>query len=202
MAKLIFKYATMNSGKTLDLIIRAYNYVETNQKIIIMKPKVDSKGDTRIVSRTGLDRDVNILIDKEDSILDLLKGRLEGVKALLIDEAQFLSKEQIDELFEISKIFDIDVICYGLRLNFKMESFEGSRRLLEIAESLEEYKTLCECGNSARYVGRKVNDEYVLEGEEVVIDGTANVEYVPLCGKCYLNQVKKIDFNKIKKKVR
>ena len=202
MGKLIFRYATMNSGKTLDLIIRAYNYVETSQKIIIMKPKIDSKGDSKIVSRTGLEKNVDILIDKNDSIIELVKQKLENVKAILIDEAQFLNHNQIDELLIISKALDIDVICYGLRLNFKMESFEGSKRLLEIAERLEEFKSLCECGSSARYVGRKVNDEYVLEGEEVVIDGTTNIKYVPLCSKCYLEKVKKIDFNKIKKKVR
>ena len=202
MGKLIFRYATMNSGKTLDLIIRAYNYVETNQKVIIMKPKIDSKGDTKIVSRTGLEQNVNILIDKDDNIFELLKQKLENVKAILIDEAQFLNAEQIDELLILSKALDIDVICYGLRLNFRMEAFEGSKRLLEIAEHLEEFKSLCECGDSARYVGRKVNNEYVLEGEEVVIDGTANIEYVPLCSKCYLEKVKKVDFAKIKKKVR
>ncbi len=202
MAKLIFRYATMNSGKTLDLIIRAYNYVETNQQILIMKPAIDSKGDKKIVSRSGLEKEVNILIDKNDSILELVKGKINNIKAILIDEAQFLNSNQIDELFLISKTFDIDVICYGLRLNFKMESFEGSKRLLEIAENLEEFKSLCECGSTARYVGRKVNNEYVLEGEEVVIDGATNVEYVPLCGKCYLEKVKKVDFDKVKKKVK
>ena len=202
MAKLVFRYATMNSGKTLDLIITAYNYIETNQKIIIMKPSIDSKGDNKIVSRTGLEKDVNILIDKTDSILTLLKGKLDGVKAILIDEAQFLNKDQIDELFIVSKLLDIEVICYGLRLNFKMESFEGSKRLLEIADRLEEFKSMCKCGSTARYVGRTINGEYVLEGDEVIIDGTKDIKYIPLCGNCYLDEVIKIDKEKIKKKVR
>ena len=202
MAKLTFRYATMNSGKTLDLIIRAYNYNEINQKIIIMKPKIDSKGNKKIVSRSGLEKDVDFLIDEGDSILELLKEKINNTNTILIDEAQFLSSKQVDELYLITKVFNINVVCYGLRLNFKMEAFDGSKRLLEISENLEEFKSLCECGNTARYVGRKINDEYVLDGEEVVIDGTDNVKYVPLCGECYLKKVKKIDFDKVKKKVR
>lgn len=202
MAKLTFRYATMNSGKTLDLIIRAYNYNETNQQIIIMKPSIDSKGDKKIVSRSGLEKDVDFLIGENDNILQLVKDRINTTKIILIDEAQFLNSRQVDELFLITKVFNIDVVCYGLRLNFKMESFEGSKRLLEISENLEEFKSLCECGKTARYVGRKINNEYVLDGEEVVIDGTNNVKYVPLCGECYLKKVKKIDFDKVKKKVR
>ena len=107
--------------------------------------------------------------------------------------AQFLSKNQIDELFIITKKFDIPVICYGLRNNFKMEGFSGSIRLLEIADELEEIKTLCPCGEIARYAGRKTNGKFTIEGNEVVIDGSKdNIEYVPLCGKCYLKKVKKI----------
>ena len=202
MAKLTFRYATMNSGKTLDLIIRAYNYNETNQKIIIIKPKIDSKGNKKIVSRSGLEKDVDFLIDEGDSILELLKEKINNTNTILIDEAQFLSSKQVDELYLITKVFNINVVCYGLRLNFKMEAFDGSKRLLEISENLEEFKSLCECGNTARYVGRKINNEYVLDGQEVVIDGTDNVKYVPLCGECYLKKVKKIDFEKVKKKVR
>ena len=202
MAKLTFRYATMNSGKTLDLIIRAYNYNETNQKIIIIKPKIDIKGNKKIVSRSGLEKDVDFLIDEGDSILELLKEKINNTNTILIDEAQFLSSKQVDELYLITKVFNINVVCYGLRLNFKMEAFDGSKRLLEISENLEEFKSLCECGNTARYVGRKINNEYVLDGQEVVIDGTDNVKYVPLCGECYLKKVKKIDFEKVKKKVR
>ena len=97
---------------------------------------------------------------------------------------------------------DIEVICYGLRTNFKMEAFEGSKRLLEIADELEELKTMCHCGKIARYVGRKVNNEYTLEGEEVIIDGTAEIEYIPLCGECYLKEVMRINKGKVKKMLR
>lgn len=196
MAKLHFNYATMNSGKSIDLIRTAYNYEENNQRIIVAKPIVDTKSNDRISSRIGLERKVDILIKKDDSIISLFKDKLENVKCIFIDEVQFLNRKQIDELFLISKFEDIPVICYGLRTNFKMEAFEGSERLLEISDVLEELVTLCECGKVARYVGRKVDNEYTIEGEEVVIDGTDNVEYKPLCGKCYLQKVKKITYRR------
>ena len=198
MAKLNFKYSTMNAGKTLDLIRTVYNYDENGYKVLVLKPKIDTKGEDYIVSRVGVSRKVDYLIDKEDSIVDLIKSDLGDTKSIFVDEAQFLSKKQVDELFLISKVFDKDVICYGLRLNFKMDAFEGSKRLLEISEELEELKTICHCGNIARYVGRKVNGNYVSAGTEVVIDGTDNVEYIPLCGDCYLKEVKGVDYNKVK----
>lgn len=202
MAKLNFKYATMNSGKTLDLIRTAHNYEENGYKVIILKPAIDTKGAAYIESRIGLKRKVNYLIGKEDNITNTIANELDNLTCILVDEAQFLSEKQIDELFLITKVFDIAVICYGLRLNFMMEAFEGSKRLLEIAEELEELKTICKCGNVARYVGRKVSGDYVTFGEEVVIDGTNDIEYVPLCGDCYLKDVKKIDYTKIKRLVR
>lgn len=198
MAKLNFKYATMNSGKTLDLIRTAYNYEENGYNVLLLKPAVDTKGEKCIESRVGLKRQVDYLIEKNDNIIDKISSNLKDITCIFVDEVQFLSKKQIDELFLISKVFDINVICYGLRLNFKMEAFEGSKGLLEIAEELEELKTICKCGNIARYLGRKVNGNYVLEGDEIVIDGTDNVEYIPLCGDCYLKDVKKIDYAKVK----
>ena len=198
MAKLIFKYSTMNSGKTIDLIRTAHNYEENNCKVLVLKPIVDTKGNDKIVTRIGLERKVDILIKEDDSIINILKGKLEDIKCILIDESQFLKQNQIDELFIITKAMDIPVICYGLRNNFKLESFEGSRRLLEISDTLEEFKTLCFCGDVARYAGRKVNGECAVEGEEIVIDGTTDVEYVPLCGKHYLENVTKINLDKIK----
>lgn len=200
MAKLNFKYATMNSGKSLDLMRTAYNYEENGYKILVIKPLIDTKGNDCIVSRVGLKRCVDILLSKEQNVYDIILNMSDNIKCILVDEAQFLTSKQVDELFLVSKKLDIDVICYGLRLNFKMEAFEGSKRLLEIAEELEELKTMCRCGNIARYVGRKVNGNYVSDGEEVVIDGTSNIEYVPLCGNCYLEQVMNIDLEKPKVK--
>lgn len=202
MAKLNFKYATMNSGKTLDLIRTAHNYEENGYNVLLLKPAVDTKGEKCIESRVGLKRQVDYLIEKNDNIIDKISSNLKDITCIFVDEVQFLSKKQIDELFLISKVFDINVICYGFRLNFKMEAFEGSKRLLEIAEELEELKTICKCGSIARYVGRKVNGNYVLEGNEIIIDGTDNVEYIPLCGDCYLKDVKKIDYVKVKRLVK
>ena len=198
MAKLIFKYSTMNSGKTIDLIRTVHNYEENNYKVLVLKPIIDTKGEDKIKTRVGLERKVDYLIKEDESIIELLKGTLEDIECIFIDEAQFLNESQIDELFLITKSMDIPVICYGLRTNFKLESFEGSKRLLEISDTLEEFKTLCYCGDIARYAARKVNGKYVVEGNEVVIDGEKMVEYVPLCGKHYLENVTKIDLTKIK----
>lgn len=194
MAKLHFKYGTMNSGKSIDLMRTAYNYEEMGYKVLVLKPMIDTKGENKLSSRVGMERRVNILIPKNALILPLIKNQItDDLACIFIDEAQFLSKRQIDNIFIITKKFDIPVICYGLRNNFKMEGFAGSIRLLEIADELEEIKTLCHCGEIARYVGRKVNGDFTLEGDEVVIDGSQkNVEYVPLCGKCYLEKVSKL----------
>lgn len=195
MAKLNFKYSSMNSGKTIDLIRTAYNYEENGYKVLVMKPVIDTKGGSKIVTRVGLERETDFLIKPEDDLVTLLQDKLDDVKAIFVDEAQFLKREQVDQLFLISKKYNVDVICYGLRNNFQMNAFEGSERLLAIAEELEELKTMCHCGNIARYVGRKVNGKYVYDGDVVVIDGTKDIEYVPLCGSCYLKEVKNIDID-------
>ena len=201
MAKLHFKYASMNSGKSIDLIRTVYNYEENGFKVLVLKPKVDTKADESVQTRIGLVRKTDFLIKEDDSILNILKSNLNDVIAIFIDEVQFLNKNQIDELFLISKAVDIPIICYGLRNNFKMESFEGSKRLLEIADILEELPTLCNCGNIARYVARKHNGDYEVDGKEIIIDGEDNYEYEPLCGNCYLTKVKKLNLKKINKQL-
>ena len=189
MAKLHFKYATMNAGKSIYLMRTAYNYEENGFKVLVMKPKVDTKSGDRISSRVGLERKVDILIDMEDNIIHLLKGKLDDLYCIFVDEAQFLKEFQVNDLYKVSKLCDIPVICYGLRVNFLGNSFEGSRRLLEISDVLEELPTICSCGSIARMVGRWFDGKFVLDGDEVVIDGTRNVKYIPLCGKCYLEKV-------------
>ena len=198
MAKMHFKYASMNSGKSIDLIRTAYNYEENGYKVLILKPAVDTKGNDHITSRVGLSKKVDELLLYSDNVLEKLKGKLSNIACILVDEAQFLSTKQVEDLFLISKSCDVPVICYGLRTNFKMESFAGSKRLLEIADILEGINTLCSCGEIARYVGRKVGDKYVKDGEEIVIDGTENITYIPLCGKCFLEKVNKLDLKEIK----
>lgn len=203
MAKLLFKYATMNSGKTIDLLRTAYNYEENNGKVIILKPKVDTKGEDKISSRIGIERKVDYLVCYDDELFKLLKGKLNNVNVILVDEAQFLSKKQIEDLSIITKVMDIDVICYGLRVNFRGELFKGSQKLLEEADALDELVTLCECRKVARFVGRKVDGIYKLDGPEIIIDGSRKeVEYVPLCKECYLKKVKNIDFDELKEKLK
>ena len=177
MAKLHFKYASMNSGKSIDLMRTAYNYEENGYNILVMKSTLDTKADNHIASRVGMTRKVDYMLKQEDSVKEVLKNKLNNISCIFVDEAQFLTRMQVEELFEISKIIDIPVLCYGLRTNFKSESFAGGKRLLELADILEELTTLCECGSIARYVGRQVNNEFVLEGKEIVIDGTKDVIY-------------------------
>lgn len=201
MAKMHFKYASMNSGKSIDLIRTAHNYEENGYKVIVIKSALDTKAEDAISSRIGLERKVDYLLLYSESILEKLKGKLKDIACILVDEAQFLSTNQVSELFTVSKACNIPVICYGLRNNFKMESFAGSKKLLETADVLEELTTLCACGQIARYVGRKVGNNFVTEGDEIIIDGTENIEYVPLCGTCYLKKVQKMDLEEIKKEL-
>ena len=201
MAKMHFKYASMNSGKSVDLIRTAYNYEENGYKVLVIKPKIDTKSGENISCRIGLERKVDVLLSSDDSVYASLKDKLLDIHCIFVDEAQFLNRGQVDELFVVSKVMDIPVICYGLRTDFMMEAFDGSKRLLEIADVLEELTTLCNCGSIARYNARIINEEYVSSGEKIVIDNNSSVKYVPVCGNCYLKKVKKIDYNKIKRKL-
>ncbi len=205
MSKLMLYYATMNSGKSFDLIRTDYNYRESGFKTLVLKPSKDTKAEDYIMTRAGLKRKVDCLIGEEDSVIELLSGKLDDVACIFIDEAQFLNKNQVKELRLLTVAVDIPVICYALRLNFKGELFEGSEALFTDADEIIELKTLCplcEKENIARYVGRKVNGEFVIKGREVVIDGSKdNVEYVPLCERHFLEEVKKEDLSLVKRRI-
>ena len=140
MAKFHFRYGAMNAGKSTVLLQTAYNYEEKGKKVVLIKPSVDTKGDEKIVSRIGLERKVDYLISDNDSIISKLGDNLSSLSCILVDEAQFLKRKQVDELFYISKIMDIPVIAFGLRTDFKSNGFEGSIRLLELADALEEIR--------------------------------------------------------------
>lgn len=195
MAKLHFRYSAMNAGKTTIMLQTAYNYEERNQKVLMIKPSIDTKGGRKVVSRIGLSRDVDYLISPDDSILDKIGDCLSWVNCILVDEAQFLRKSQVEELYYITKLYNIPVIAFGLRTDFRTNGFEGSIRLLELADALEEMPTICRCGKKARFNARKVNGEFTSDGDSVVIDGTQNVEYESLCGSCYINKVLKLKKN-------
>lgn len=185
MSKLYFRYGAMGSGKSAALLQVAYNYNEKGMYVILMKPQIDTKAENKISSRIGIERAVDILIPRDSGIIELIPDTKKP-HAIIVDESQFLTSDQVDELYFISKIYDIPVLCYGLRCDFQMKGFEGSTRLLEIADDIEEMKTICKCGNKATQNIRLVNGEPIFEGEQIVIDDHTKVEYKGVCGNCYL----------------
>ena len=202
MAKLYFNYSAMSAGKTIDVITTAYKYNSKGMKALIVKPSIDTKGDKSVVSRIGLEKEVDILLKPEESLIDYIK-KYDEVTCLVIDEAQFLTEKQVYELVIISKYLDIPIICYGLKTDFQGNLFPGSAALLRYADTINELISICSCGKKARFNARKVNGEYVFDGEQVVIG--ADESYDPLCGKCYLEKVLlpySKDFQKIYKKMR
>ncbi len=200
MAKLIFRYGAMNSAKTTAMIQTAFNYEEKGHKIVLIKSSKDTKGGEYVVSRIGLKRKIDEFITPKDKVIDKIEKYLDSVSCIIVDEGQFLLPQQVDELYYISKLYDIPVIAYGLRANFKLEGFDGSPRLLLLAEELEELPTLCRCGKKARLNARKEFGEFVTEGDSVLIDGEdENIEYESLCGECYLKEVMRVDKKNMKK---
>lgn len=199
MGKLYFRYGAMNSGKSTNLLQVAYNYEERGMKVVILKPMTDTKGGNSITSRLGIVRDVDLLLREEKDVFDEVKNyeRQYGkIHCVLVDEVQFLKKHQVDELFKISVMMDIPVICYGLRTDFLMNGFEGSERMLLLAHSIEELKTICTCGKKALLNGRKINGHFVFEGQQIAIDNQDNVEYQSLCPKCYFQLQEEYEENK------
>lgn len=189
MSKLYFRYGAMNSGKSTNLMQVAHNYEERGMRVLLIKPAIDKKGGDKLVSRLGVERKVDLVIPEEMNIYQEVKnwnGANFKINCILVDEVQFLKSNQIDQLFEIAVDLDIPVICYGLRTDFKMQGFEGSTRLLLLAHSIEEMKTICKCGRKAIVNGRKINGKFVFEGEQVAIDHVDNIEYESLCGHCYI----------------
>lgn len=189
MAKLFFKYGAMNSGKSTALMQTAHNYEERGMRVLVAKPKLDTKGSARVVSRLGVSRTVDLLLGMEDDPLAAVKADIAHsgpLACLLVDEAQFLTEKQVDALLRITVELEVPVIAYGLRCDFAAHGFPGSVRLLELAHSIEEMKTICRCGRKAIFNARRVGGQFVFEGDQIVIDGSSETEYVPLCAACYL----------------
>ncbi len=187
MAKLYFRYGAMNCGKTTLLLQTAHNYEERGMKVLIFKPQVDTKGDDKIVSRLGITRKIDNFLTPTDKIQEFLNEN-ELPAAIIVDEAQFLTTKQVDELYLISKKWNIPVLTYGLRNDFLTNTFEGAARLLALADSIEELKTICRCGRKATQNMRFLNGKPVFKGESILIDGTSNIVYESVCGKCYLEK--------------
>lgn len=182
----------MNSGKSTALLQAAHNYEERDQHVLLAKPAIDIKGEKAIISRLGVDREVDFLVTPELDLRKEFANRVAEFKSqtgkkiacLLIDEAQFLTRAQVDQALEIAVIDDIPVLAYGIRTDFLTNGFPGSLRLLEIAHSLEELKTICRCGRKALFNARKIDGRFVFDGDQVAIDGV-HVTYESLCPGCY-----------------
>lgn len=177
----------MNSGKTTNLLQVAHNYEEHGMRVFLIKVKADTKGADYVVSRLGIKRKVDLLVDNDDQIKELIlnEDKKKKIHCVLVDEAQFLNKKHCDDLLAIVIHNNIPVICYGLRTDFRREAFEGSSRLMMLAHSIEELKTVCKCGKKAIFNARKVNGRYTSDGLQLAIDGVDQVEYESFCGSCY-----------------
>lgn len=187
MAKLYFRYGAMNCGKTTHLLQVAHNYEERGMRVLLIKPAIDTKGEDKVVSRLGVTRQVDIQLSNDSTVMELMQP--EKPNAILVDEAQFLSQNQVDELYYMTKIYDIPIICYGLRCDFQMQGFPGSTRLLQLADDIEEMKTICSCGKKATQNLRLINNIPVFNGAQVAIDnGENSISYESVCGECYIKK--------------
>ena len=186
MAKLYFRYGTVGSAKTLNLLAVAHNYRQQSKKALLIKPEIDTRfGEATIQSRAGLSRDADILVAPTTRLAD---AALADVHCLLVDEAQFLSASFVEHLRDVATRLNIPVICYGLRVNFARKLFEGSARLFELADSIEEVKTTCsDCNRKAVFNMRLKNGSPTLDGE--VVEMGADESYQPVCSHHYREQL-------------
>jgi thymidine kinase len=182
MAKLYFRYGTMGSAKTLNLLAVAHSYQLQNKKVLILKPALDTRfGADLVKSRSGLEKRADILVSENSR---LQREQLEGVMCVLVDEAQFLAPVFVEHLRAVSRDHNVPVICYGLRSDFRTELFPGTKRLLELADTIEEVKNTCHyCNRKAIFNMRLVNGRGVCEGPQVLLG--AEETYQPVCSNCY-----------------
>lgn len=195
VAKLYFRYGAMNSGKSTALLQAAHNYEERGQRVVLLKPRIDTKGEATIVSRLGVSRPVDVIVEPEDNLVQVVAAHIDRLQAdtaerlscVLVDEAQFLSPAQVEDLFVVAVQVGVPVLAYGIRTDFQTVAFPGSRRLLEISHSVEELKTICRCGKKAIFNARTADGDFIFDGDQVAIDGV-DVGYESLCGQCYLQE--------------
>ena len=185
MPKLYFRYGAMSSSKTANLLMVAHNYQIQNKKVMLIKPNIDNRfGHSLIKSRCGLQSKTDYLLEKDDDNLKMIDGEdLYKLDAILVDEAQFLTEKQINTLREIANI--IPVICYGLRTDYKTNLFEGSKRLMEIADSIEEIKTTCYFCNKKAIINFKHRDGKIIKTGNNDVDLGAEEKYLSSCWKCW-----------------
>lgn len=191
MAKLKLCYGAMNAGKTMEALRVIFNYEQLGHRVLLMKPAIDTKGGDTIVSRTGFSKKVDVMLEEtDDAYKSFIKENAKGkeIKCVIVDEAQFLSKKQVEQLTDICDKKDIAVLAYALKNNFQGELFPGVKALIEFADELEEIPTLCfnclEEPIKARFNVRMKEGKPITKGDEVAIDGEG-VEYIPVCRKCF-----------------
>ena len=197
MANLFFYYGSMASSKSLRLLSTAYNLEENNVQIMVLKPSLDTRdGEGIIKSRAGLQRKC-VMVDQDVNLYkavkayrNVLASQFETLKWVIVDECQFLTKEQVDQLSDVVDFLDINVMCFGLRTDFQSHLFEGSKRLFELADKIEEIKSTCECGNKKTSINARFdeNGEIITEGNQVLIGG--NEQYKSLCRKCWKDKIR------------
>lgn len=198
MAKLYFRYGAMGCGKTIDLLKVAYNYEERNRSVVMLTSSKDDRfGTGKITTRIGLQRDA-IAVTSDMNIFELISRDYFSADCVLVDEANLLSEKNIEELSDVVDKLNITVICYGLRADFRSNLFEGSKKLMEIADEIEEIVTICECGNKAVMNMRMIDGKATCYGPQILIGG--NDTYKAVCRKCYKKYLSKL--NKINDEVK
>ena len=188
MAKLYFKYGAMGSSKSAQALITQFNYEELGMKVWLIKPSIDDRDGKNIIrSRIGLQREAQV-ITPEENILETF-SKLSGIDVIIADEAQFFTPAQIDQLRTIVDDEDLPVLCFGLRTDFLTHFFPGAMRLMELADSITEIKTVCACGRKATVNARiDANGRIVTEGGQILLGG--NDSYVAMCHKCWKNRIR------------
>jgi len=189
MAKLYFKYGAMGSSKTAQALITKYNYEENDMKVWLIKPSADTRDGAAILrSRIGLEATVEVIPPETDVYARFLGSRVRNCDIIIVDECQFMTERQIEQLRTIVDEQSIPVICFGLRTDFLTRLFPGSRRLMELADVIEEIKTMCDCGSKAT-VNARISDGYIVtEGAQVVLGG--NDSYIAMCHRCYVQGIR------------
>ena len=189
MAKLYFKYGAMGSSKTAQALITKYNYEENDMKVWLLKPSADTRdGVGTIRSRIGLQAECEIATPETNIYSRYQEVYPDGCDAIIVDECQFLTVKQIDQLRAIVNDFSVPVLCFGLRKDFQTKLFPGSMRLMELADCIEEIKTMCDCGCKAT-VNARISDGYIVtEGAQVVLGG--NDCYIAMCHRCYIQGIR------------
>ena len=197
MSKLYYYYGSMASAKSLRLLSTAYNFEEKNVQIMVLKPSLDTRdGEGVIKSRAGLERKC-IMVDHDVNLYKVVKAyknvlasQLETLTWVIIDECQFLTEAQIDQLSDVVDFLDVNVMCYGLRTDFKSRLFPSTKRLFELADDIEEIKSTCECGERKASINARFdnNGEIITEGDQIMVGG--NETYRAICRKCWKNKVR------------